>query len=277
MGSARRAIRIATIAKRHRVRPEAELEAARGDEQAGDRRGDDPEQVVLRGVERHRVADRLAGNDRRDDGLVRGLLDGERQPGEDGEDEHVPVLDDPEGRERRKHEGEERRRAVGPDQEEAPIDPVREDAGEEREKQRGKAERGPGQPEQARRVGELQDEPALGRLAHERADRREDAGQQVAAIDRDGKRRECRAETLAARDAPPRPALIHGRMGYAADPSAAGSSSRSTVMGPMAAPSRPGRIASASPTSTMASSSGRMWRVAAPWTSASATASIEGR
>ena len=119
--------------------PEPEGEAPRGDGQAGDRRTDDPGEVVLRGIEGDRAADDRPVHDRRDDGLARRHLNRDHDPAEQCDERDVPVLDHPEGRQKRKGSREGGSGPVAPGQQAPPVQPVRHDSRHGREEEHGQA------------------------------------------------------------------------------------------------------------------------------------------
>ena len=134
--------------KRDDIDPEAEREATGGNEQAGHAGREDPQQVVLRRVERDCVADRGPVHDAGDHRLARRHLEREGDAEQERQDEDVPVLDHAQRRQHGEDQAEDGTRAVGEDEQSSPIHAIGEDAGEHREEQRGQPGHGAGEPEE---------------------------------------------------------------------------------------------------------------------------------
>jgi hypothetical protein len=124
------------------------------------------------------VADRRSVDDRGQHRLRSGHLDRQRDAPDEREDEHVRVLDEAGRREDGQQQRHPRVDEIACGQEDLPVHPVHEHARECREEECREAGDRPGEPEQRLRVRELEDQPALGGLLHERAHGEDDRGQE---------------------------------------------------------------------------------------------------
>ena len=161
-GIARPETRTATSSERDGVDPEPERQATAASRPAAAGR-EDPGEVVLRGVERDGIADRRPVDDRRDDGLVHRHLDRQRDAVEERQDRALQYSTAP------SVVSEHARMAART----APAGfvatrsrrrsrPVSQDAAQRRRGRASAARQPRREAEQARRVRDLEDEPALG-------------------------------------------------------------------------------------------------------------------
>ncbi len=119
------------------VEEEAERGSEDADQDAGNRRTDDPGAVEDRGVERNGVGDVLAADHLDDERLAGGHVDRVDEAEQECQHEYMPDLDDLEGDQCGENQGQQPGRGLGPD-DRLPLGPyVGDDPAEEAQDQDG--------------------------------------------------------------------------------------------------------------------------------------------
>ena len=156
--------------ERQAVQPEAGG-GAEEERDAGEQRPEHAREIELNRVERDRVRQVLLVHERRDQRLIGGTAEGLREPGHERQRQDVPDAHVAEEHQRRQNERGGHLDVLRAEQQTTAIVAIGDDAADQREQQDRQLAEEIIEPEEERRLGEIENQPALRDLLHPRADR----------------------------------------------------------------------------------------------------------